>query len=66
MSNSRDSTTPFRCPVCRARQELSRECRRCKADLELVYRIRKRLEFVQSLPASGVRTAELHLLDPSN
>ncbi|GEM_PF-704760 len=28
----------FRCPVCRASQVLSPTCRRCRADLDLVFR----------------------------
>ena len=28
----------FRCPVCRAKQPLQSQCRRCRADLRLVVR----------------------------
>lgn len=36
----------FRCPVCRAGQPLQNKCRRCRADLTLVVRARRRLHFV--------------------
>lgn len=36
----------YKCPVCRANNLLTREnavCRRCKSDLSLVYRIKKKV-----------------------
>jgi hypothetical protein len=36
----------FRCPVCRASQTLRETCRRCHADLTLVVRAHRRLEYV--------------------
>lgn len=37
----------FRCPVCRASQILSDTCRRCRADLNLVVRVYRRLAYVK-------------------
>ncbi len=37
----------FRCPVCRAAQTLRETCRRCQADLSLVVRARRRLDYVK-------------------
>jgi hypothetical protein len=45
---------PFRCPVCRASQTLSETCRRCRADLRLIVRARRRLEYVLRLQAEAV------------
>jgi len=39
----------FRCPVCRARQALQEDCRRCGADLRLVVRAHRRLAYLLSL-----------------
>lgn len=39
--------TPFRCPVCRASQVLSNTCRRCRADLSLVARAYRRLDYLE-------------------
>ncbi len=36
----------FRCPVCRARQPLNQTCRRCQADLSLVVRSHRRLNYL--------------------
>lgn len=55
----------FRCPVCRAKQVLSEECRRCKADLKLVYRARKRLAYLNRQPDTPANLAEKRLLSPS-
>jgi len=46
MSNSpaTSMSDEFRCPVCRARQTLQPECRRCHADLTLVVKARHRAE----------------------
>ena len=38
----------FHCPVCRAKQPLQETCRRCKADLGLVVRVRRRVEYLIS------------------
>lgn len=57
---------PFRCPVCRAKQPLQPTCRRCKADLQLVVQVRRRIEYLRSelqqAQASGnqQREATLH------
>ena len=56
--------TNFRCPVCRARQVLAEECRRCKADLKLVYRARKRLEYLNQQLDTPSNLAEKRLLSP--
>ncbi|MEZ6128779.1 MAG: hypothetical protein R3C59_08865 [Planctomycetaceae bacterium] len=45
----------FRCPVCRAKQELQPECRRCHADLTLVVRAHRRAEY---LVAAGQQADE--------
>ncbi len=37
----------FRCPVCRASQVLSDTCRRCRADLNLVARAYRRLDYLK-------------------
>jgi hypothetical protein len=37
----------FQCPVCRAKQTLAGSCRRCKADLRLVMRAYRRLEYLR-------------------
>jgi hypothetical protein len=49
---------PFRCPVCRASQALSETCRRCRADLRLVVRARRRLEYVLRLQAEAVAAGD--------
>lgn len=64
----------FRCPVCRARQTLRDECRRCEADLRLLVRAHRRVAFLvaerQQARASGnvsreqAIAAELNLLAP--
>lgn len=64
----------FRCPVCRARQTLRDECRRCEADLRLVVRAHLRVAFLvaqrQQARTGGDRlneqtiAAELELLAP--
>ena len=38
----------FRCPVCRANQSLRETCRRCGADLRLIVRSRRRLDYLLS------------------
>ena len=55
-----------KCPVCRARQPLSMQCRRCKADLELVYRARRRLEYLAGQPQTERILAERRLLSPNS
>ena len=67
MSSSTDTNKPdeFRCPVCRARQSLQPECRRCHADLSLVVKAHQRAEhlFVALLQARQQRDfAEQHQL----
>ena len=67
--------SPFRCPVCRASQALSETCRRCRADLGLVVRARRRLEYVERRRAEArvdgdrglerLLTDELRWLDPN-
>jgi len=61
MSNDRN----FRCPVCRARQPLQETCRRCKADLRLVVRARRRVDYLHSkrlkAQAQGDRECEQKL-----
>lgn len=47
-SNAESSNADFQCPVCRARQVLTDSCRRCKADLSLLARLRQRAEFLQT------------------
>lgn len=68
MSNkplSAGSTPDFRCPVCRARQELSETCRRCQADLTLAVKIRQRLWYLQTLPPTRATQAEIAAICPS-
>jgi hypothetical protein len=70
-----DEGMSFRCPACRARQPLQDECRRCAADLSLVVRAWRRVEFLLAAQALAVRhgdlrrqsdiLAELRLLRPS-
>ena len=64
----------FRCPVCRARQTLQLECRRCQADLSLVVKARQRAEHLfgalqqaranRDFAAQHQVTKELRLLHP--
>ena len=42
------SDPPFHCPVCRAKQPLAETCRRCKADLGLVVRARRRIDYLRA------------------
>ena len=63
-SESNQRQQDFRCPVCRARQKLSLQCRRCKADLALVYRARNRLAHLSELPETPATQAEKRLLAP--
>lgn len=42
------SDPAFHCPVCRAKQTLAETCRRCKADLRLVVRARRRVDYLRS------------------
>ncbi|REJ82072.1 MAG: hypothetical protein DWQ34_08075 [Planctomycetota bacterium] len=68
------SESEFRCPVCRARQSLRDECRRCAADLRLVARARRRAAWLKAqlhrARANGdshherTLATELHRLDP--
>ena len=39
-----NSSEEFRCPVCKARQTLQPECRRCHADLSLVVKAHQRAD----------------------
>lgn len=65
----------FRCPVCRARQQLQECCRRCKADLRLVVRAHRRAGYlnteIENARADGdwqreeLLAAELQWLDPN-
>jgi len=76
MSNSPATSTSdeFRCPVCRARQTLQPECRRCHADLTLVIKARQRTEHLfvalqqarqdRDFAAQHQLTKELRLLHP--
>jgi len=69
------SKLEFRCPVCRAKQPLQENCRRCKADLRLVVRARRRVAYllleIEQVQASGSQereellTAELQWLAPA-
>lgn len=54
---SDDST--FRCPVCRASQTLRETCRRCQADLSLIVRAHRRMEYVRRLQADSVAHGDL-------
>lgn len=45
---------PFRCPVCRASQSLRETCRRCQADLGLVWRAHRRLAYVKRARAEAL------------
>jgi hypothetical protein len=68
MSSNRSlagAAAEFRCPVCRARQELSETCRRCQADLTLAVKIRQRLWYLQALPPSPGVQAEIAAICPS-
>lgn len=42
------SDPAFHCPVCRAKQALAETCRRCKADLRLVVRARRRVDYLRA------------------
>ncbi len=44
----------FRCPVCRASQPPQPECRRCKADLCLALRARRRLAYLLEQRAMAI------------
>ena len=59
-------TTDFRCPVCKAKQALSPVCRRCQADLGLVYKARRRLNYLLSQPQSEEVLKELGELAPAS
>ena len=71
-----DSPETFRCPTCRAQQERSDVCRRCKCDLRLVHAAHDayhaaRLRCLAELRAGRSRAAlafarEILLLDPSS
>ena len=50
---------PFRCPVCRASQTLQQTCRRCQADLSLVVRVHRRLEYVKRRQAEFLAQGDL-------
>lgn len=49
----------FRCPVCRASQTLRETCRRCQADLSLIVRARRRMEYVERMKAKLLAQGEL-------
>lgn len=69
-----DVTSDFRCPVCRARQPLQQQCRRCRADLSLVVAVRERINYLLAqrceLPDRDSRqhaiAVELALLSPQS
>jgi hypothetical protein len=46
-SDDQDALSQFQCPVCRARQPLQNECRRCRADLSLVVSIHLRIDYLR-------------------
>jgi hypothetical protein len=54
----------FRCPVCRASQDLRDVCRRCQADLSLVVRAHRRLAWLrQSLAEAGDDVARVQRIE---
>jgi hypothetical protein len=53
----------FQCPVCRAKQTLRDTCRRCKADLSLVARAYRRLEYLLRLQAEARGNADQERMD---
>lgn len=55
----------FRCPVCKAKQALSPVCRRCQAELDLVYKARLRLSYLLSQPQSEEVLKEVRELAPA-
>lgn len=59
MSNS----DVFQCPVCRASQTLRDTCRRCKADLRLVMRAYKRVEYVLKQREQAIAQGNQELLN---
>lgn len=70
-----DRLEDFRCPVCRARQILQPECRRCHADLSLVVKAQQRARYLylallqarqdNDFTAEQQLSSELRLLRPA-
>ena len=70
-----NSSEEFRCPVCKARQTLQPECRRCHADLSLVVKAHQRADHLyvalqqarreRDLTIEHQLTKELRLLAPA-
>lgn len=59
-TNEPDASPRFQCPVCRARQELQNECRRCGADLSLVVAARRRIGLIQEQLAHATEGSLQH------
>lgn len=55
----------FRCPVCRAKQSLQDQCRRCHADLSLLVKVKRRVAYLvasrQAAKQAGDLAAAEHL-----
>jgi hypothetical protein len=58
-ASAADAAT-FRCPVCRARQTLRDECRRCRADLRLVARAHRRAHYLLAQRQQARTSGDVH------
>ncbi|MEM6468853.1 MAG: hypothetical protein AAF802_04740 [Planctomycetota bacterium] len=61
-SNRIELPGDYRCCVCRAKQRLTPVCRRCNANLSLVYRARLRLAYLRAIAPTAETQAEIALL----
>ncbi len=64
-SRSIPASGDFRCPACRARQPVQDACRRCQADLTMLAKIHRRIDYLINNPTSG-NDAELAVLIASD
>lgn len=55
----------FRCPACRARQPVQDACRRCQADLTLLAKMHRRIDYLINNPSLG-NDDELAMLIPTD
>jgi hypothetical protein len=53
-----EDTSELKCPVCRARQTVRIECRRCGADLALYVQALRSLEFAEAQRADAAERGE--------
>lgn len=51
-------SNPLQCPACRARQPLQDRCRRCAADMTLLVKIRRRIDWLNEQRDQALRSGQ--------